>query len=601
MHSIKTYLAKAWNLKPSKVLYLYSLLVGFITGMVAVAFTYALAYVEAFFLKYLGGLNISHPDNEFVIKGVESVINNPYLIIVIPAFGAFLSGLLIYYFSPEASGAGTDSVIKIFHKKEGKMSTSTPCVKFVATIFTLGSGGSAGGEGPLALIGSGFGSIVSRLFKLGARARRTLLLAGMAGGLGAIFKAPFGGAMTAIEIIYKEDFETDSLIPCILSSATGYIVYCTFFGFERLFNISPVSFQHHTELFFYILLGFVCVFMGKQYIKMFYFLKNKVFASLPVHPIIKPAIGGLLVGLIGFFYPEIIGTSFGFLQEMLAGRLLQSSKELFQLFLIVALLKMLSSSLTLASNGSGGLFAPSLVIGASLGGCVGTLANMLFPEYFHSYIPYVIVGMAAFFAGVASAPIATLIMVCEVTGGYNLLPPLLIVSMIAIIFSDKSIYANQIKNKFSSPAHIWDMNVDLLKQIYVADIENSLTSLDSIHSGFISDDTSFEKMKELSLDIKSYDFIVKNQEDEYLGTASLSRVDSTINLGLLAYDFMEEKRTVSLQDDLSIAVENMLYDNVDKIAVLDNNKIIACLEYKTVMRLYKGKIAEFTKDKSIQK
>ena len=598
MHSLKRYLIKFWNIKHSKGLYFYSLLVGGITGLVAVAFTYGLAYAEAFFLKYLGGVNLSHPDNEFVIKGVESFSNNPYLIIIIPAIGGLLSGLLIHYFSPGFDGAGTDSVIKNFHQKEGRMPPSTPFVKFLTTIFTLGSGGSAGKEGPMALIGSGFGSIVSRVFKLGARARRTLLLAGTAGGLGAIFKAPLGGAMTAIEIIYKEDFETDSLVPCILSSATGYIVYCTFFGFDRLFNISPVFFQHHTELLFYILLGIVCVFMGKQYINLFYFLKNKVFDRLPIHAIVKPAIGGLLVGVIGFYYPDVIGSTFGFLQDILAGRLSGSSKELFQLFLIIALLKMLSSSLTLASNGSGGFFAPSLVIGALLGGCVGTLANMLFPQYFHSYISYVIVGMSAFFAGVASAPIATLIMVCELTGGYNLLPPLLIVSMIAIIFSDKSIFSNQIKNKFSSPAHIWDMNVDLLKQISVEDIKDSLTTTESIQAGVITDDTSFEKMKELSLDIKSHDFIVKNEEYEYLGTASLSRVDSTFNLGLLAYDFLEEKRTVSLRDDLSVAVENMLYDNVDKIAVLEDRKIIGCLEYKTVMKLYKNKTAEFAKNKS---
>lgn len=582
-------------LKPPnpRVLYFYCLLLGGFTGLIAVAFTYALAYVEVFLLTYLAGVHLSHPDNEFAVKGVESPFSHPYLIIVIPALGAFISGVLTYCFSPKSSGIGTEAVIKSFHEEEGKLPPSTPLIKFLATIFTLGSGGSAGKEGPMALIGSGFGSIMANGLKLGARGRRALLLAGTAGGLGALFKAPLGGAMTAIEIIYKEDFETDSLIPCILSSATGYIVYCSFFGFDRLFNISPVYFNHHIELLFYFILGIVCVFLGRQYINIFNFLKYQVFDPMPVHPIIKPVIGGLLVGIIGLICPEAIGSGFGFLQDVLADRLPNNTKELFQLFLIIACLKMLSSSLTLSSYGSGGFFGPSLVIGALLGGCVGAIASMLFPESFSSHIPYVIVGMAAFFAGVANAPIATLIMVCEITGGYNLLLPLLMVSMITIIFSSKSIYTNQPQNKFSTPAHVWDMNVDLLKHINIGDIKESLIPIDAPNSGIITDDTSFEAMHALALDSKSHDFIIKNHNNIYLGSASLSRVDSKINLGLLAYDFMEEKRTVTLNDDLSTAVENMLYDDMDKIAVLEGKKIVACLPYKTVMHIYKNEIFKF--------
>ena len=579
-------------------LYFYSVLVGCIAGGMTVLFTYGLAYVENFFLVYLCNIKIGHPDSEFFIPIFSTFSSSygRYLILVIPAIGGLLGGILVHYLSEQSKGIGTDAMIMSFHTQEGRIKISTPFVKAAATILTLGSGGSAGKEGPMALIGAGLGSIFSRVLNMGARARRTLLLAGAAGGLGAMFKAPLGGALTAIEVVYKEDLEADSLIPCILSSVTAYIIYCSFFSFERLFNISPVYFHHPVELFFYIGLGFLCVFVGKVYIRYFYFIRNRIFTPLPVHPILKPAIGGLCVGAIGWFYPETLGSSFGFLQEMLGNRLDGSPLELLRLFLIIAVLKIITSSLTLGSGGSGGVFAPSIAIGALLGGGVGTLAHYLFPDYFYSHVPYIIVGMCAFFAGVAHAPMATLIMVCEITGGYNVLPPLLLVSMITIIFNSKeSIYENQISNRFASPAHIWDMNVDLLKLILIRDVPFSESLKTPSNLNIISDDLPMSKMRELAIDSKSNDFIVKNENGEYLGGASLGRIESQVDLGLLAYDLMEEKRTVNLNDDLSTAIQNMLYDNVDKIAIVEGKKLLGVIEYKTIMKLYRGKIAEYTK------
>ena len=579
---------------PEKKIYLYSILVGLITGSFAILFNVSLSWFESFCSTFLFGIENSHPANEYVFHFDKSLNVPRYFIIIVPAIGAFLGALIVYKISPEAQGLGTEGMIRSFHHDEGNMKKSTPFVKSIATILTLGSGGSAGKEGPMAQIGAAIGSIVAQMQRFGARARRTLLLAGAAGGLGAIFKAPFGGALTAIEVIYKKDIETDSLIPCILSSATAYIVYCSFMGFNTLFVIPEVSFQSHLELIIYIILGFVCVFVGKLYIITFKFFKQKIFQRLKIHYLLKPALGGLLVGTIIYFIPASMGSGMGFLQDMLDGSLdlSRNSKELFQLFLFLMVIKIISTSLTLGSGGSGGIFGPSLFIGALLGGAIGSLASFLFPNTFTSYIPFVIVGMSAFFAGVANAPIATLVMVCEMTGGYNLLPPLLIVSVITIIFANEdSIYEGQIENRFVSPAHIWDMNVDMLRHMSIKDVLFSLEEEQSLQlkMSIIPDNTSFQKMQELSLDTHSTDFIALDSEKKYLGTASLSRVNEQLSLGLIAYDIAEKKRTVSLYDDLSIAVENMLFDNVDKIAVLDaEGRVFACLEYKFILKIYRN-------------
>ena len=434
---------------PTKKIYFFSVAIGFVVGLVAIIFNYVLALLEYFFISHLMGVNMPHPKNEYAFHALPrflSILNDVvppeayknYLIFILPGLGAFLGALLIRRWMKEASGSGTDSLIDAFHNHEGKLLYRIPFIKSLATLFTLGTGGSGGKEGPMSLIGGGIGSFISDKLGMGTRARRTFLLAGAAAGLGAIFRAPLGGAFTAIEVIYKEDFETDALIPCIISSVTGYITYCYAYGFKQPFNIlqnsTYQSLANIYELSVYFILAFCCVFLGRLYIQFFVLVKSKIFNQLMNIPFIyKPLIGGLVIGIIGYFYPQALGSGFGLMQEILNGSLeldlshLASSRYLaiVKLTLFLMLIRIITTSFSVGSGGSGGILVPSMVIGGLLGTALGSFCKWLYPNMFDSPISYAIVGMAGFFAGVANAPIASFVMVCEITGAYNLIPPLM--------------------------------------------------------------------------------------------------------------------------------------------------------------------------------
>lgn len=186
-----------------------------------------------------------------------------WMILWIPALGGLLSGLLVFRFAPEAEGHGTDAMIESFHRKKGIVRKRVPIVKTIASAITIGSGGSAGKEGPIAQIGSGFASFLASVLKMDEHDRRIMLLAGAAGGLGAIFKAPLGSALFATEVLYRRpEFEFEAIIPCIISSIVGYTVFTFYYGWDTLFHIPMFTFTHPSELFFYGVFGVFCAAVG---------------------------------------------------------------------------------------------------------------------------------------------------------------------------------------------------------------------------------------------------------------------------------------------------------------------------------------------------
>ena len=460
-------LQKSFTVKGPKKLYLYSFIVGIVSGFAALGFSYLLSLAEEFTLNHLARLNLGE-DGETL--GTQENFN-PLIFFFIPVTGLFLSGLMVQFFDKRSRGAGTDAMIHAFHEEEGRVKKRTPIIKMAATICTLAGAGSAGKEGPMAQIGASLGSILARFLKVGPRAARSLFIAGAAGALGAIFQAPLGAAITAVEVLYREDFESDCLIPSIIASISGYYIFTSFSGFETVFHIKTLSFSGWQELFFYLILGFVCYPIGYIYIRVYDAIGN-FFSDLNIPISMKALLGGCLVSLIGLISWESIGSGFGFLQKLMNNQDLSLNSTLQTLlppqegigFLLIYLLgiiflKIFATSFTIGSGASGGVFGPSIFIGGVLGAIVGHLSHHFFPDIVVSPIPYIVVGMAGFFAGVANAPIGSVIMVCELTGGYQLLAPLLIVAVLSIILSSKlSIYKEQKLNKFRSPAHWWDIS-----------------------------------------------------------------------------------------------------------------------------------------------
>ena len=446
-----------------------SAIVGLLGGVGAVAFYFAANGVDS---MLLGGLAGYRPPSVHGSVSADSIpfidslsMDHSWLLFLLPALGGLVSGFLVYKFAPEAEGHGTDAAIDSFHNKGGHIRGRVPWIKALASVATISTGGSAGREGPIAQIGAGIGSWLGAKLGLSAADRRILLLAGIAAGVGATFRAPLAGALFAVEVLYREsDFEHEALIPAIISSIVAYSLFGAVTGWEPLLDTPLFVFEQPGELILYLLLGIFCALLGVFYVRFFYRMRD-FFSMLPVSPMFRPAIGGLALGILAIFVPQVLGSGYGWVQAALYG------KVALWVMLTIAIAKIIATSLTIPSGGSGGVFAPSLVIGALLGGTFGATAEMFFPAMVADPRAYVLVGMAGFFAGVSNTPIATLIMVSELTGNYGLLAPLMLVCVISMIVHHRnSIYENQVLNRAESPAHKGDFVVDVLEGITVGDL-----------------------------------------------------------------------------------------------------------------------------------
>lgn len=576
----------------SKKIYLLSLFVGLLSGLGATLFYLLLSWSTHFIYDVVLRISLPQEGSHLAIL-LPIVTERRWLFLLIPALGGLLVGLLCYWLAPEAAGTGTESFLDTFHNKGGLVRKRVSIIKAFATLITLSSGGSAGKEGPTAQIGAAIGSLISQGIGAGARASRTLLLAGTAGGLGAIFRAPLGGALTAVEVLYQEDFESDALIPCILSSVVAYTVFGSLIGFDHIFQVRVDSVLHSpVQWLFFILLGLICFGIGALFVTFFHGCHDKFFSRLKIRPYLVPALGGLLVGIIGFFKPEVTGASLGMIQQALNGSISDGWNAI-SVFATLAILKIIATSFTISSGGSGGVFGPSLFIGGMLGGMVGAFGHHYYPVLIPDIAPFVIVGMGAFFAGVANAPIAAVVMVSEMTGGYELLPPLLIVSAISIIFSHKfSIYKNQVKNRFHSRAHLWEVNPNLLSRFTVA----HLFSGKYPRHGVIPSNTSYLEIVKLQARQHSSDFIVEGNAGELVGIVSfknhdLWEEDIPTKAHLTAHDLLVKNiNTVNPTDNLYTALEKLSQTEYDKIPIVEkvNSKIcvLGTLRERDIMKFY---------------
>ena len=578
-----------------RTIYLYSIVIGLLSGLGAIAFNELLHVAVETTMESWARLALPLPQGEAPEVG-SAVIGPPrrWLLILLPVLGGLISGFLIKTFAPEAEGTGTDSYIDAFHNKAGSMRGRVPLIKSLATISTIASGGSAGKEGPIAQIGAGIGSALGRYLKMGARARRTLMVAGAAGGLGAIFRAPLGGALTAVEVLYKEDIETDALTPAILSSVTAYTVFCSVYGFDHVFAYDGESFHTPVQLLFYAALGLVCSAAGYLYVRFMHGSKSLFFDRLPVNKYLVPPIGGLLVGLIGFAYPQAMGQGFGYVQQLILRQPVDGIEASVGFLATLAVLKIATTSFTISSGGSGGVFAPSLFIGAMLGGCVGGFSHQLFPDLVPDVTPFVVVGMGAFFAGVANAPIASLVMVCELTGAYELLPPLMVVAIVALVTSRRwSIYTNQVDDKFSTKAHLWEMSPSFLKSVTIGDAMAGAYD----RSAIISPGLSLTQIAALAQASSESDLILQDEQGDLCGLVAFDDLGDRGELEhlgdlVLAADLVNRPTLfLSPGDNLIRALE--FFDEVefDKLPLVDttdgHNRLLGHVRYRDIIGFYR--------------
>lgn len=423
-----------------------SVILGLAGCLSAQAFLWMLRVSQNFFLGRIAGYR--PPEAPVDLRQVIGP-HGLWLIPVVTTIGGLLSGAIVYGFAPEAEGHGTDTVVKAVHWTGSVIRPRVAPLKMIASAITIGSGGSAGREGPTALITAGFASMYAGWFRRPEPERRVMVLMGMAAGLSAIFRSPIGTAIFAVEVPYNgTDFEGDALIYCMLASIVAYAANGWFAGWKPLFQ-APVGLSQTrlADYPWYIALGVAAGIVATVLPEVFYRMRDG-FAALRVPIWTKPAIGGLAVGLIALRLPEVLGGGYGWIQQAINGEMA------LRLLLVLMIAKIIALSLTVSSGGSGGVFAPSLFVGAMLGASF----SRVFP---HGPQGLVIAGMAAVFGAAGRVPIATLLLVAEMTGGYQLLVPAGLAVMLSYLiqfnlspfFRYGSLYEAQVAGRYDSPAH----------------------------------------------------------------------------------------------------------------------------------------------------
>ena len=390
------------------------------------------------FIKILGAITDFARERAKTGLGVFG----PADLVLLPALGGLVVGPVIHYLAREARGHGVPEVMTALATEGGRIRPRVVLVKIIASAFTIGFGGVAGREGPMIQIGSSLGSTMGQFVRLPTRHIRTLVACGAAGGIAATFNAPIAGAIFAMEVLMGR-LAADFLL-VLLTSLTSCMVTRAYLGNYPAFVAPAYELVSSAELPLYFLLGLIAGFAALLFVRLLY-KSEEWFDRWPFPEYLKPAVGGLIVGILLRFFPQIYGTGFPAVEAALWVQL--SWGLLGCLFFA----EMIGNCATLGSGGSGGVFAPSLYMGAMLGGAFGTAVHALFPTMTAGSGAYAMVGMAAFFAAAAKAPTTSILILFEMTNDYRIILPLMTATVASVTLSNRllpqSIYTLKLHNR----------------------------------------------------------------------------------------------------------------------------------------------------------
>jgi CIC family chloride channel protein len=404
------------RLKRPNIQYLFfAILIGVLAGYGAVLFKYALKFMQWVFYQNTGDILFFSDTIPLWMK------------IVMPAIGGLVVGIVVSTFASEAKGHGVPEVIQAIALRGGRIRKRVAATKIFASAVTIGSGGSVGREGPMVQIGSSIGSSIGQLFKVPGVHMRTMVGCGAAAGIAATFNAPIAGVLFALEIIIG-DFGVMQFSPVVLSSVTATAISRYYFGDFPHFSIPEYAVVSHWEYCFYPILGVVSGFVALSFTKVLYLFEDG-FDGIPIPEWIKPAIGGAILGCVFAIFPEVFGVGYGAMNLALT-----NSMELWPLFILIWV-KILASSITLGSGGSGGIFAPSLFMGCMTGGAFGYVLHNFLPIHTASPGAYALVAMGGVVAGTTYAPITAILIIFEMTGDYSIILPLMLTCITATVMN----------------------------------------------------------------------------------------------------------------------------------------------------------------------
>lgn len=440
-------------------------IIGIVGGLGAILFYQTLELATHLFLGVLAGYAPPTPTGEGgspLVFPIDAA--RPWAIPLVVALGGLIAGFIVFRWAPEAEGHGTDAAIAAFHHNPRGIRARIPFIKLIASAITIGSGGSGGREGPTAQISAGFGSFLARFLDLDARDARIAVSVGMAAGIGAIFRAPLGGAVLGAELHYRDDVESDALVPSFIATIVAYSIFGAVEGFQPIFGAQGgYAFSNPAQLGWYALIGIASGLVGILYIRSFYGFTDR-FRAWRIPRALKPALAGLVVGCIGLAIPGVLGTGYGLVQAGLG----RDSLLALPLWIVIVLpfAKILATSLSIGSGGSGGIFGPGMAIGGLLGAGIWRLVEPIGPAVPADPAPFVIVAMMALFGSIAHAPLAVMLMVAEMTGNLSMLAPAMVaVGFAAFIVGGRSIYKSQLASRADSPAHRFRFALPLLSAV----------------------------------------------------------------------------------------------------------------------------------------
>ena len=555
---------------------LLAILIGVVAGLASILFKIMIHFFQNLFWRA-----------ESILEGVAQ---QPwFLTILIPAVGGLIISPIIYYGAKEAKGHGVPEIMESLIFRGGRIPNKVAAVKAVASSICIASGGSTGREGPIVQVSASLASTIGKLFKIKDRGMKTLVAAGAGAGIGATFNAPIAGALFAVEVILGE-FGVYSFSPIIIASVTSTMTSQFITGVKfSAFTVPKYTLTNVWEIGPYILLGIICGAVAILFIQVLYFLEDK-FEALKVHPLIKPAMGGLLVGVIGLKFPQIFGVSY---EAMDAG--LTNQMGLWLAFVLI-FAKILGTSLTLGSGGSGGIFAPSLFLGAMTGNVVGTFFKNIFPSSISSpdaFSPgaFSLVGMGAVVAGATHAPITAIVIIFELTNDYKIILPLMLSCIIASLMTvgihKQSIYTLKLKRRgilFSE-----GREVNILRSLPVKDFasQDHQVFLNTEHVGRIID---------LAISSKHHTFQIIDADNNYVGCFSLNQMKKLVldkdllDSLLIAEDLAVPGISIDYEDNLEQAMKIFGQEDVSEITLLKGNKFSGVIKRKDVIEAYNHEI-----------
>jgi len=510
-----------------------------------------------------------------------------YFLPLIPMAGGLIIGPLSHFFPTEAKGHGVPEVMQSIALKNGIIKPRTILLRTFASAVCIGSGGSAGREGPIVQIGSSIGSALGQLFNMSAERIKILVGCGAAGGIAATFNAPLAGVIFSMEIILGV-FSISTFTPIVISSVTATVVSHAFHGNTPAFIVPSYQIVSYWEILFYIILGLLSGLIAWFYIVTLYWSEDYFEKKINIHPVLKPAIGGLLIGCMAIFLPQIMGNGYEAMDMALNGQMV------WYITFILIFMKIIATSITLGSGGSGGVFAPSLFIGAMLGGTFGSLVHFIFPDITATKGAYALVGMGSVIAAAAHAPMTNILILFELTNDYKIILPIMASCIIATsvvrYLSKDSIYTLKLRRRGINIQQ--GREVSIMGSIKVGDVMDRKVET-------ILETTPFKRILAIfSKSTNSY-FPVVNSKHKMVAILSFSDIrevmfeeglkDLVVAKDLAATDVI----SLSPKDNLNKALEKFVAIDVAQLPVVDSknqDRVIGMLSRGDLISAYNKKV-----------